>query len=253
MAKNNKGTVEETYTLPSLGKFYPNQEQDVSIRSMTTFEEKMRLGNQGFHKVMCNMLDATVTSPEDFRAVDLTVFDFYFMIYKMRTVSYGPIYKVVKICPHCGHQSVSKVNLDELEVKYVDEKSVEPFDIGPLPRSGDVLGCRHLRVSDLVNNEQRAKEILRKNPDYVGDPLYILNMASQIVTINGEAKTPIEIQLYVEKMQAMDAAYLDQAYRKETDNIGLSNECHDICPECGEEVYFDLPFNSEFFRPTFDF
>ena len=253
MAKNNKGTVEETYTLPSLGKFYPNQTSDVSIRSMTTFEEKMRLGNQGFYKVICNMLDATVTSPEDFDASSLTLFDFRFMMYKMRTVSYGPIYKVTKICPYCGHQSVSKINLDDLEVQYIKDDAIEPFDIGPLPRSGDVLGCRHLRVFDLINNEKQAKEILRKNPDYVGDPTYILNMASQICTINGEEKTPAETRLYVEKMLAMDSAYFEQAYNKEVEGPGLQMEVMDTCSECGEDVVFDLPINSEFFRPTFDF
>lgn len=252
MAKN-KGTVEETYTLPSLGKTYPNFPQDVSIRSMTTFEEKMRLGNQGFYRTMCNMLNATVTAPEEFNAENLTVFDFHFMMYKMRTVSYGPIYKVSHRCPHCGATTTSKVNLDNLEVKYLDEDYTEPFDIGPLPRSGDTLGCRHLRISDMINNEKMSKEILRKNPQYVGDPQYILNLASQITTINGENKTPAEIKMYVEKMQALDTAYLEQAYKRKTDGLGLQTVITEACSECGEETTFGLPFNSEFFRPTFDF
>ena len=254
MAKKN-GTIEETYSLPSLGKLYgDNFPSEVTIRTMTTFEEKMRLGNQGFWRTMCNILDAVVTSPENFDTTQMTTFDFYFLMYKMRTVSYGANYKVSVTCPHCRQKMISNVNLDELKVTYLDDKFCEPIEIGPLPRSGDTLQCKYLRVSDFINNEKRAKDILRDHPDYDGDPLYILNKASQIVAINGERKSPIEIQMYVEKMPALDSAYLEQAYQHFAGGkAGMEMSCRDTCSHCGEELLFDLPFNSEFFRPTFDF
>ena len=61
------------------------------------------------------------------------------------------------------------------------------------------------------------------------------------------------IKSYVEKMPAMDSAYLKQAYDKAIGNVGMSPICHEECPHCNEEMFFNLPFNSEFFRPTFDF
>lgn len=253
MAKT-KGAVSEVYELPSKGLLYGEDfGSEVTIRSMTTFEEKMRLGNQDFFKTMCSILDSVVTSPESYQTKSMTLFDFYFLMYKMRTVSYGPIYKVSVTCPHCGHQMTSRVNLDELPINYLSDEIKEPFTIGPLPRSGDTLGCRFLRVSDSINNDKRAKEILSKSPDYVGNPEYILRRASQIVSINGEEKTPIEIEMYVEKMLAMDSAYFNQAYNKIVDEVGMSTLCTDTCSACGEELKFGLPFDSEFFRPTFDF
>lgn len=252
MAKS-KGAITEVYTLPSKGLLYGDSfGSEVTIRSMTTFEEKMRLGNQGFFKTMCSILDSVVISPESYETQYMTLFDFYFLMYKMRTVSYGPTYKVNVTCPVCGHQEIVKVNLDDLEVKYLDDSVVEPIKVGPLPRSGDTLGCRFLRVIDTINNEKKAKEILNKSPNYVGDPQYILNRVSQIVSINGEEKTPAEIQMYVEEMQAMDSAYYTQAYEKATEDVGLLTMCDGVCSSCGEELRFSLPFNSEFFRPTFD-
>ena len=69
---------------------------------MTTFEEKNRLGSQGFWQTMSGILNAVVVAPEGFNSEDMTLFDFHFLMYKMRTVSYGPTYKVNVTCPHCG-------------------------------------------------------------------------------------------------------------------------------------------------------
>lgn len=253
MSNKNITTFSETYTLPSKGLLYGDEfGSEVVIRSMTTFEEKMRLGTQGFWKTMSGILDAVVTSPDIYDTTAMTLFDFYFLMYKMRTVSYGPIYRVNVTCPKCGRTEVIKVDLDSLEVNYLEEGFKEPFTIGPLPRSKDVLECRFLRVIDSINNEKKSREILERSPNYIGDPMYILNRVSQIVKINGEEKTPPEIEKYVEEMNSMDSAYFQQAYNKIADSVGLVTECRGTCPSCGEDLKFGLPFGSEFFRPTFD-
>ena len=251
----NATPVTETYTLPSKGKLYGMEETggEITIRSMTTFEEKMRLGGQGnFWKVLSNILNAVVVSPEGFNAEDLTAFDFLFAMYKMRVVSYGPTYKVQVTCPHCGKSSIVKVDLDDLEVKYLSDDFVEPFQVGPLPRSQDMLTCRLLRIGDFIENERKAKNILRDHPDYVGDPEYILRMISQIVDVNGKGMSPIEIKRYVEQMSAMDSAYFSQAYQKKAEDAGLNLDYTTSCESCGEPIQFALAVNSEFFRPTFD-
>lgn len=254
MAKKIKGAVSENYVLPSKGLLYgDNFGEEVTIRSMTTFEEKMRLGSQGFWKTMGSILDAVIVSPEIYETRAMTLFDFYFLMYKMRAVSYGPIYKVTVKCPRCGKKEICRVNLDDLGVTYLKEDFKEPFEIGPLPRSQSKLGCRFLRVQDYINNEKRAKEILERSPDYVGDPLYILNKASQIVTIDGEEVTPVEAEMFVENMQAMDSAYFSQMYDHIVGDVGMDTVCTDVCSSCGEEMKFNLPMNSEFFRPTYDF
>jgi len=255
--KPTKSVVQETFVLPSLGKLYstPDKEfpSEVSLRSLTTFEEKIRLSGQGFYQTMSKLIDTVTESPEDFNSQDLTVFDFYFLMYKMRSVTYGHNYKVTVTCPHCNKTSVLTVDLDEIKVKTLPDDFVEPFKVGPLPRSGDVLECRFLRIKDYLKNEKRAKEILRNTPNYEGDPANLLAVASRIVTINGEEKTSIEKEMYVEKMNALDNAYLTQYCDFIEDKVGMDTECHDTCPGCGEDLIFDLPFNREFFRPTFDF
>lgn len=255
MAKKT-ATVTETYKLPSLGKPYSNKENqfpdEVTIRSMTTLEEKKRLGNQGFWKTICSILDDVIVSPEGFEAKYATLFDFYFLMYKMRVVTYGNEYKVRLTCPDCGKEVTVEVDLDQLKVNYLEGEFQDTFKIGPLPRSKDVLECRFERVQDRINGEKKIKEFRDKNPDFDGDPSEIFTLASRIVTINGEEKSPIETQIYVEEMSPLDSSYLSQAYNKVVNPIGMSTLCHETCPVCGEEITFDLPFTSEFFRPTFD-
>lgn len=254
MSEKKKSVITETYTLPSKGKLYgPEFPSEIVIRSMTTFEEKMRLGNQGFWRIMCDLLNAVCSFPEGFSAENLTLFDFYFLMYKMRTVSYGPEYKVKISCPKCGKSMTSKVNLDNLKTLEIPDDFIEPFKIGPLPRSKDTLLCKVVRVKDIINNERKAKDILKKYPEYKGDPLYILNKISEIVSVNDEEMSPYDIEKYVEEMAAMDSAYFEQAYSHKMNNIGLTTSCEDVCESCGEELVFELPFNSEFFRPTFEF
>ena len=250
MNEKNITSFQETYTLPSKGLIYDNIPSEVTIRSMTTFEEKMRLGSQGFYTKICNILNRVVTDPEEFDAKELALFDFYFLMYKMRSVSYGSNYNVSIKCPHCGKTVSLKVDLDELKVNYLSEEQKEPFTIGPLPRTGDLIGCKHLRVKDQIWIEKRGEEILSKSKDYIGDPEYILRMASWIKTVNGE---PIhDTEGYIMKLTAMDSAYLTQKYNEKSTNIGLDILVEKECPSCGENISFGLPFTSEFFRPTYD-
>jgi len=253
MKMKSKSTISEVYKLPSLGKLYGEGfPEEVTIRSMTTLEEKMRLGNQGFYKTITTILDSVVTSPENFESKYMTLFDFNFLMYKMRAVSYGPTYKVTVTCPDCGKSQVVRVNLDDLKVDYLQDDAVEPFKIGPLPRSGDTLTCRYLRVTDLMSNQKKSDEIISKNPDYQGDPSYILDLCSRIMSINDEEITPYEVQMYVEEMSAMDSQYFTQAYNKYVNKVGMDNSCETTCEYCGSHIDFTLPFNSEFFRPTYD-
>ena len=254
--KGSKSAVQEVYQLPSrniLYKYGDDFNGEVTIRSMTTFEEKNRLGSQGFWQTISGILNSVVISPEGFSAEDMTLFDFYFLMYKMRVVSYGPNYKVNIKCPHCGKTISSTINLDELNVNYMEDTFKEPFEIGPLPRSGDILTCRLTRVRDTIADERKAKDILRDYPDYIGDPEYILKRVSQIVKVNGDEVPPALLKTYVEEMQALDSAYFAQAYEHAIGNYGLETTCHEVCSSCGESFDYALPFNSEFFRPTFDF
>lgn len=248
-------SIQETYTLPSKGKIYTdmNVPEEITLRAMTTFEEKMRLGSQSFYKTMCNIIRRCLVGCE-FDVSKLTVFDFQYLMYKLRVVTYGSEYKVDARCPSCRGDQSFVVSLDDLEVNMMSDADIENggvFEVGPLPVSKDVVTCRYLCISEFDEIEQKARAIKKKNPEYEGDPSYMLYMQHKIVAVNGKPLNEFELSRYVATMNARDNNYLDRKYDSH-DHYGIRLIVGETCPACGTEMEFLLPFTQEFFRPSYD-
>lgn len=251
MAKS-RVSIQETFDLPSAGRLYDGAiPSKVTLRAMTTMEEKQRLAGSGIMNIP-NIIKACSVKPADLQIGKMKLFDVNFLMYKLRIVTYGSQYKVTLICRKCGHKYTTVIDLDDINVNSVPDDFKEPFEIGPLPVSGDVLETRLLSLDDYVRMEKESKKILAKYPDYIGDPEYILGYKYKISKINGEIPQDFELTNYVQGMHARDAAYFDSKYLKVSNGLGLDIDLVDICPKCGEEVEFSLPINDEFFRPSYD-
>lgn len=257
MANSNQNTevrvpIRETFTLPSNAIPYNGEiPAEVTLRAMTTMDEKIRLSGTGLNS-LTSLIDACVVEPENFDSKKLKLFDLQFLMYKLRTITYGSNYKVSAYCDHCEKFVDINVNLDELEITNLDENYVEPFEVGPLPVSGDIITCKNLSVGDLINIDKEGKRILSKFKDYVGDPEFILGFKYLIVTVNGEVLPDFKKQQYVENMNAMDLRFLDLSYEKSVSNFGIDTFVIADCPSCGAPVEFSMPITDEFFRPQLD-
>ena len=181
----------------------------------------------------------------------LTEFDFIYVMYMSRIVSYGPMYPITVRCPHCDKTFKYTANLDELEVKYLDDNFSEPINIGKLPRTQDELELRFLRVMDRIEVEKEAQEILIKQPDYQGDPTFNGNIERRIVTVNGKELNDWEKKKYVEELPALDVQYITHKLNK-MNLAGISNIIEPQCPHCQSKFDTILSIDSTFFRPEFD-
>ncbi|MBO7212383.1 MAG: hypothetical protein J6V44_15455 [Methanobrevibacter sp.] len=260
MAKN---FITETLVLPSAStKLYgPNFDGHVTLRAMTTDEERMRLGGQSFYQTMSDIVNECIVNnkKEDgtykLDSKNFTDFDFFAVCVKLRIMSYGPMYKTIATCLNCGHQFEYKVDLSELVYNLVPEDFVEPYEIGPLPSSGDTLGCRFLRVKDRIEIEKKRDIILAQNPDYKGDPTYNLEMERRIMQVNGEDLDYVTAEDYVHSMIAMDNyVYHDKVDENKKFGVipyGMIQECHN--PKgCNGTSMWILKVGAEFFRPCLD-
>jgi len=244
--------ISEKYEIPSRGKVYGDLDvpSEFTLRAMTTLEEKMRLAGQGLSTIP-NLINACLMSPTDFDTSILKIFDLQFLMYKLRIVTYGPEYKLVVRCDNCGKENDVVVNLDDLPVKYAEDNYIEPFTVGPLPVSGDIITCRILSANDFIEIEKESKRILSKTPNYVGDPEFILTYRYKISTINGQEVLPFKLQEYIEKMHARDMRFFDSKYADLTENIGLDFEQVHVCTSCGSDIKYTLQVTDEFFRPKY--
>lgn len=253
MSKDSSKLYQETYELPSKGLPYKNLQSpigsSVSLRAMTVNEDKMRFTAASFIKTMSQIIKSCTVSPTDIDIEELVAADFTYLMYMLRLVSFGPDYKINLECPECEKEFPVVVDLSSLEINYLEDNFEEPKSI-ILPDSKDEVTVKLLRISDMMWVEREAKIIKKKYPDYVGDPQYVLRLESYISSVNGETLNTQDKRNYVAKMSSKDASYIIHTINKI--KFGIEDSMIEICPHCGEEVVFSLPFNEEFFRPSFD-
>ena len=250
MSNTSRVAIQETYEMPSRGKF-PGVPPKVTLRAMSLLDEKKRLSAQGLAGLV-DVIKGCIVEPQGFDPMNTPRFDLDFLMIKLRIVSHGPNYNVQVTCPHCGKVNKETLNLDEMPINYVDDDFEYVKEIGPLPMSGDVLKIKMLTFADIENIDAEAKRVLAKFPEYEGDPSAVLNYIYKIVEINGNSNIPYpQLKAYVENMSANDSIYLDQKYDEMMDKYGLVTKIFFTCDHCQQQFVRELPINDEFFRPKF--
>lgn len=243
--------ITETCHLPSKGIPYGKALGDtVQFRAMTTVEERMRLSGENFWSTMAAILNRCKVGT-DFDMKNLVDFDFYAAIVKLRTISYGNNYKTRSKCMVCGLEQEVDVNLDEVSVTELPKDFVEPFKVGPLPISGDILECRFLRVFDYIDISNKMDEWRSKHPnDRMNSPEYTLLMEHAIVTINGAELNEFQKKAYVESMIGADSTFYHDALNDMfygVHRIGTA-KCKE--PDCDSYVLYEIAPSDSFFRAT---
>lgn len=250
MANTSRIAIQETYDLPSRGKF-PGVPDKITIRAMSLLDEKKRLASQGINGII-DLIGSCIVSPENLNPYDMPRFDVDFAMLKLRVVSHGPMYNVEVTCPFCGHVNKLTINLDEIPVKSVGDDFEPVIEVGPLPASGDVLKLKMLTFGDIDKIETESKRILAKFPEYEGDPSGILNYIYKIVEVNGKKDIPYpQLKTYVEGMTAADSIYIDEAYSDFLNKYGPDTQIIVNCKNCKEDFMREMPMNAEFFRPKY--
>lgn len=246
-----KVAIQETFTLPSRGKCYPNMEvpEQITLRAMNTMDEKIRVSSTNPFVSTPTLIQNCIMNTDKVNATDLKFFDLYFLMFKLRTITYGSEYKLKDIyCENCGKPQEIVANIDDLKVNYLPDDFVEPFNI-KLPISGDTLGCKLLSARDY---DEITRENERRKSKGMDDSEFILSYVQRVSSINGETVVPAIAEQFIQNMNAKDLRIFDIEYGKVANNLGLDLRYSCQCPTCGAEMEFNVPLVNEFFRPTFD-
>lgn len=257
---NNSNLITDDFLVPSMNKLYgKNFDGHLTLRAMTTDEERIRLSGQNFWETMRIIINECIVDNKDSEgnyrldSAAFTDWDFFAICVKLRILSYGPEYKTTAVCPICGKQFKHVVDLSELIYNFLPDDFQEPYEIGPLPSSGDTLGCRFIRIKDRLDVEKKKMDILAKNKNYIGDPTYNLEMERRIVTVNGVELDPIQAEKYVHSMIARDSDYYHQMVDKNSYGVVRLGSTRCENSECGGEALYVLRADREFFRSGVDY
>ena len=247
-------TIQEEYSLPSKGMLYGKAfDPLVKLRSMTVAEEMKRLTATDYpYKNMSEIIDDCIIGKKPpISTYDMCLGDYQYLLYKLRTVTYGPDYKLSMVCPYCGELFDYTLDLDTLEVHEYDE-SIDELMTVELPASKSVITLRLQTPRELDRIEQRKKELKKNFPDMKYDPTLLLNLESLIGMIDGQPVNPATIQNFVETLPMRDSNILLQRATKLNEKVGVETMITAKCSNCGQEVIAPFRFTNEFFRPEVD-
>lgn len=249
----NNYTVAETFKLPSRGLIYDKPiNPEVRLRSMTTEDEMRRLSPTDTpYKSMSEIIERCMVDKPEIHVYDMCLGDYQYLLHRLRVVTYGPDYKMAVRCPICGNVSSMVANLDLIEVYEYDDETFDSREIElPVTKKKVRINYQTPRMLDNIN--ARAKEIIKKNPDVVGDPSYLLTIKALINSVDGVVLNEAKLESFIRTLPMRDTNTLIQFADKLNRKVGLDNEIHCHCSQCNNDIDTTFRITSEFFGPTID-
>lgn len=269
----------EDCPLPSGGIYYPGWTNEVvKVRAMMQSVEKVfankRLTSSG--QALDAMFEKCCQFPGDFDPADLLVGDRTFLLYYIRGLTYGNLYKFAITCPHCGAQSTHTYDMNELFSSVIHAKSnlgPEPFRV-LLPHLSEVsnreiyAGVRLLRsrdINDILNRRKFNKRLdgnsvrasmqrrrrpggMKNNPSQASDQTEAImdgSLEKTIVSFGGVSDPNIVANM-IARLHSRDNAAIREFLLEATPGIDTTVTIE--CPECQNEVTMELPITDGFFR-----
>ena len=247
-----ESTIFESFILPSKGLVYDNPiDPNVTLRSMTTFEEMKRLSPTDTpYKVMCDIIEACMKEPPAIHVYDMCLGDYQFLLHKLRIVTYGPEYKMLVQCGECGATTDSIADLESLELNEYDESIIEKKKI-TLPKTGHEIELRLQTPRDIDMIAYKTKE-KRKRTKQNADYSILFTLVSLINTIDGARLSSSDLEDFVTQLPVKDTNYILNKSAELSKMIGLNTTIKVKCSECGKEMEVPFRITSEFFGPTND-
>lgn len=244
---------QETYTLPSKGLVY-NREDNIpsaiTLRRMTTKEDKIRLRNQSEDRIRKELLQACILEP-DVDAGKLKLVDANFLLFRLRTLSLlDDTYKIGIRCNHCGTEFVHQINLSDIDVKYIKDEDLNLLNVN-LPMCQAEIKLKFPSIDDIISLSDKLTEYFDRFPTADrGEALYTSGMAVYIDSVNGNQLMFEEMESYLDNMDIIDNRELSVAISKLDNLYGFDNDLYTKCPKCKQEVKHGLPITSELFTPS---
>lgn len=243
---------QETYTLPSKGLVYEVNENipaSITLRRMTTKEEKIRIRNESEDRIRRDLLQACILEP--INADKLKIEDANYLLFQLRVISLiDDTYKIICRCPNCGTEFVHKINLSEVPVTFLNTDDLVLFE-ETLPMCGAQIKFKLPSIGDIIQMGDTIKDYIAHSPNIDrGELIYTLSSILYIDKINGHDLLSEELEQYLDNLDILDTRKLKEHIRKLDKLYGYQTELKTLCPNCKKEVTHGLPITGELFNPS---
>lgn len=213
--------------LPSECRVYELEDPGapITIRPMT-FEDEKALISAGKGEDPVNLTLQRCTT--NIKIPDLLAIDKFYLIMKLREISYGDDYNTLLVCSHCKAENPTTIKLSELNVNPVPDDFEDPIKV-TLPSINKEVKVRLPRVRD-----ERFLEDVASSMDQIW---------RFVVEIDGHTDKSI-IAAVIDKLPLRDIRTIMNAIKTD---FGVDTNVKFECSECGGVTVVDLPINANFF------
>lgn len=245
--------AQETFTLPSKGYLYAPEDNigsSLTLRRMTTAEDKMRLRNASDDEIKKAILQACILN-ENIDAGKLKLVDANYLFFRLRCISLlNDMYKVTCYCNRCRTEFVHELNLTQVPVTFLSKDKLKNMSF-ELPISKDRIELKYPSLNDLIRISSQLADYFEKFPNADrGETAYTISGVLYINTVNGNHLLTEELEYYLDNMDIIDGKLLRDKIGQLDDFYGFQNNLKTKCPKCGSEVTHGLPLTSELFNPS---
>lgn len=247
-------TITEDCTLPSLGLVYSKPvNPHIKLRSMTTEEEMRRLAHtERPYKVLCEIIeDCIVGEKLGIPVYDVSLGDYQYLLQKLRIATYGPDYKIVSTCPHCGEQNPDTLDLTEMKVLELNKDNPPEMSV-TLPVCGKIVTLKLQTPRSLDDAAIRRKELLKSNPLMESDPTILFTLTALIDKVDGVVYDKIKLDTFIRQLSMRDTNKIMNLVNKLNKAFGYNMVLEHVCQGCGLDYTSTFRITSEFFGPTED-
>lgn len=238
---------EKTFTLPSNGLF--GGPKEITLRAMTTKEEKIIMTTKDF-SVFDRLVKSCCIEPKELDTGLLHQNDIMYLIYALRSITFGNTYFQEITCPECGFKQEIEVDISEMEVNVLDIDSLDEKLTVNLPVNKDVLQLKILSSGDIKRIDKQIK--VKSAKGKLQDPEsyeFLIKLMETIVNKNGEEFESFdEKRHYVDTLHMQDLVEIQNTLKKI--EFGIDPSIIRTCTKCGEEVEVAGLICPEFFRPS---
>ena len=248
-----KYTISETFTLPSLGKIYDEPiNPEIELRSMTTRDEMRRTApSENMYKPLCDMIEGCIVGKKPkVHVYDMCLGDFIFLLHKLRIVTYGSEYRLKVRCPNCGKFVSGVTDLNNETLQEWDDAILDNLTI-TLPKSGHKVKMHYTtpRMLDEIQAEKARR--LKKATDEVDIDIALpLTVQALIDTVDGEQLSPAKKEKFVNDLLCYDLKFLLAKSEAVNEKIGFEPDLVVKCSSCGYDIVTSFRLESEFFNPS---
>lgn len=213
-------------SLPSENRIYKliDESKPITIRPMTFEDEKSLINSEDEDSNSINLLLSRCVS--NINVGDLLQIDKFYLLMKLREISYGDDYKTLMICSHCNAENPMTIKLSELNVNPVPDDFCEPIK-HTLPVLGKEVILRYPRVKDERFLENDALDSIWRF----------------VESIDGQTNKAV-ISKVIEKLPLVDVKTIFKLIKTD---FGIDTRIKMKCSECGELSVKELPINANFF------